>query len=429
MRILVVGAYGLIGGYVATRLQQDGHDVVGVGRNVASAARRWPSRSWIEVDVGKATAAWWEPRLSGVDAVVNCSGALQDGPGDDLNAVHVRAVEALGNACVSAGVHRFVQISAVGVEDGPGAFSATKRLGDEALRALDLDWVILRPGLVLAPAAYGGSALLRGLAGFPGVIPLVHGRSVVQVTGIGDLREYVARAVLADGPSQVTVDLTANEATDLLDVLTALRGWLGLPPAWPLHLPAWIAIMLGRLADVAAWLGWRSPLRSAALAQLRVGVRGAPDDAFHRFGIAPRTLSAVLAIQPSSAQDRWHSRLYFAKPTAIVTLAIFWILSGAVGLANHKAAASLLTGVGFSSTAATALDVAGAAIDLALGILVCFRRSAASALKAMVVVTAGYLVAATLLRPDLWADPLGPLVKTIPAAVLAIVALAMMDDR
>ena len=42
---------------------------------------------------------------------------------------------------------------------------------------------------------------------------------------------------------------------------------------------------------------------------------------------------------------------------------------------------------------------------------------------------AAYLAGATLWRPDLWADPLGVLVKTIPAALLAWITLALLDDR
>jgi hypothetical protein len=47
----------------------------------------------------------------------------------------------------------------------------------------------------------------------------------------------------------------------------------------------------------------------------------------------------------------------------------------------------------------------------------------------MLLVTAGYLIGASLVRPDLWLDPLGPLVKSIPAAFLALAALATLDER
>ncbi len=64
------------------------------------------------------------------------------------------------------GIRRVVHVSAIGAEPaGPTGFSRTKAEAEAHLRQLDLDWVILRPALVLAPAVYGGTAMLRGLAG------------------------------------------------------------------------------------------------------------------------------------------------------------------------------------------------------------------------------------------------------------------------
>ena len=47
----------------------------------------------------------------------------------------------------------------------------------------------------------------------------------------------------------------------------------------------------------------------------------------------------------------------------------------------------------------------------------------------MVLLSPAYLVAATALTPTLWLDPLGPLVKVVPSIVLALVALAILDER
>jgi hypothetical protein len=47
----------------------------------------------------------------------------------------------------------------------------------------------------------------------------------------------------------------------------------------------------------------------------------------------------------------------------------------------------------------------------------------------MVGLTLLYLLAATYFMPAMWADPLGSLVKVIPAAVLALVALAISPER
>ena len=118
----------------------------------------------------------WLPLVAGMDAVVNAAGALQDGPRDRLDAIHRGAVVALVAACEQAGVSRFVQISAIGADPAsPDAFFSTKGEGDKAVANSSLEWTILRPGLVIAPAAYGGTALLRALAAFPGFIPAVDG--------------------------------------------------------------------------------------------------------------------------------------------------------------------------------------------------------------------------------------------------------------
>ena len=117
-----------------------------------------------------ATPAAWQPLLHGIDAVVNCVGVLQDGLRDDVQRVQLDGTRALFDGCVRAGVKRVIHISAIGAEpDGPSAFSRSKAGAEAYLKELALDWVILRPALVLAPAVYGGTAMLRGIAAFPGV--------------------------------------------------------------------------------------------------------------------------------------------------------------------------------------------------------------------------------------------------------------------
>lgn len=167
MRVLVVGAYGLIGGYIVSELLREGHDVIGAGRDIARAARRFPQAAWVRADLAAASTADWRGCLQGVDAVVNCAGALQDSPSDRLRDVHVEGLKALATAARVAGVARFIHISAVGVGDSAQPFGQTKFMGEQVLSQQDLAWIILRPGLVVAPAAFGGTALLRGLAAFP----------------------------------------------------------------------------------------------------------------------------------------------------------------------------------------------------------------------------------------------------------------------
>ena len=430
MRIAVIGAYGLVGSSVSARLVAEGHAVVGVGRDIAAARRRFPALDWHRADLATASVADWTALLAGVEAVVNCAGALQDSPRDDLRAVHVGGVRRLAEACAAAGIRRFVHISAAGVEAGRAtAFNATKLETEALLAESPLEWIILRPGLVFASAAYGGTALLRGLAGFPGATPVVFGDSLIQVIGAEDLAVAVARCLAPEAPSRVSLDLVHVEALTLVDLVGRLRGWLGLPPAPTVRLPPVLARLAAAASDALAFLGWRSPMRTASLEQLRMGVRGRSEDAA-RLGLTPRSLDALLAAAPSGVQERWFARAYFAKPAILACLFGFWLVSGLVGLTvGFEEAVAVLTAAGMAPGPAAAAVIGGSLVDIALALLLAWRPTAAHALQGMLLVTAGYLIGATLVRPDLWLDPLGPLVKSIPAAFLALAALATLDER
>ena len=40
-----------------------------------------------------------------------------------------------------------------------------------------------------------------------------------------------------------------------------------------------------------------------------------------------------------------------------------------------------------------------------------------------------YAIGATIVRPDLWLDPLGPMVKVVPVIALSMLCLAMAEER
>ena len=65
MRVLVTGAYGLIGSACLARLHRDGHALVGVGRAVETAKRSFPYARWIEADFARLAASDdWRPLLT-----------------------------------------------------------------------------------------------------------------------------------------------------------------------------------------------------------------------------------------------------------------------------------------------------------------------------------------------------------------------------
>jgi uncharacterized protein YbjT (DUF2867 family) len=432
MRVLVTGAYGLIGAACLARLHRDGHELVGAGRTLGSARRRAPYARWVEADYARLIRAEdWLALLQGIDAVVNCVGVLQDGARDDVRRVQVEATTALFAACEAAGVRHVIHISAIGASrDAPTAFARTKAEAEYDLAGRNLDWVILRPGLVLAPVVYGGTAMLRGLAGLPFAMPLVEADARVQVVSVDDVAQTVAHCLRTDAASKLKWDVAHPQVLTLGAIAGAMRGWLGFPPRPILRVPRALGTAISVFADGLGFLGWRSPVRSTALRQLSVGVVGEPETWIAATGITPKSLDDILAHQPSSVADRWFARLFWIKPLAIGGLALFWSLTGFITLGSgREAAMGHLAAAGFSPALAVPALVAGAWFDVALGLALLVRPFARGVLLTMLFGSVFYLIVGSALAPQLWSDPLGPFLKVVPLLIAVLFTLAILDER
>jgi hypothetical protein len=129
-------------------------------------------------------------------------------------------------------------------------------------------------------------------------------------------------------------------------------------------------------------------------------------------------------------QEKWFARLYLTKPLILASLSAFWALSGFIALtAAYGPATEILTSRGFSAGLAGAVTVASSLLDISVGLALAIRRTCRIGLLAGIGVSLFYMIAAAVLTPALWIEPLGALVKTGPAIVLMLVALAVLEDR
>jgi uncharacterized protein YbjT (DUF2867 family) len=344
--------------------------------------------------------------------------------------VHETAPAALWKACAEAGVRRVIHFSAMNVDRGGlTRFSRTKLRGDEALMGSGLDWVILRPSVVVGRQAYGGSALFRGLAAFP-ILPRNPEAGPLDIVQLDDVVETVARLVRPEAPSKIALDLAGPERLSFEQVVQAYRIWLGWKPPRIVSAPRFLMATAYKVGDLVARLGWRPPIRSTARREI---VRGAVGDASAwraATGIEPRSLSAALAAEPASVQERWFSKLYFLKPLAIFTFALFWILTGIVSLGPGYDHAEWLMQIAGAGPVLSPLSViAGGVIDIVIGLAILWRLTTRLALYAAIGLSLFYIAAGTALLPELWADPLGPMMKIWPILAFNFLCLAILDER
>jgi uncharacterized protein YbjT (DUF2867 family) len=433
-KLLVLGASGLIGKSVTDDLRTRGFEVVGVARKLPASQKS--SALDLEMPLLSMDPAGLARLISthAVEVVVNCLGVLQDAPGSDTRAVHAALVARLLTAIRDSGrAVRLIHISIPGeASEDRTAFSRTKREAERLIAASGLAYAILRPGFVVAPAAYGGSALLRALAAFPFDLPAKESATPFQPVAVEDIAATVAWLAGRDSNDQraVSWDLMQPERITLGAVIKQFRFAQGTADMPRLTMPAFLLDLGAKLGDFVSWLGWIPPLRSTAIAELRRGVTGDPAAWMKATGIVPKTIAMVVGQRPATIQEKWFSRLFLIKPLVIASLVAFWVASGLIALlVSYDAAANILSSHHFPPALVAPITIITSLMDITVGVLIALRRTAPYGVVAGIVASLGYMAGAAILTPDLWIEPLGALVKTGPAIVLMLVALLMLDNR
>lgn len=186
-RVAIIGAHGKVAQQLMRVLYDEGDDFIGVVRNEdhADDIYRFGGEG-VLLDIEKAQADAIARAVAGVDAVVFAAGA---GPGSGVQrktTVDLEGSLKSQRAAETAGVRRFVQISAMGVDDpvigGPdetwAAYVAAKRDADAELRRSGLEWTIIRPGALTLDDGTGlieaGPRLHRGSIPREDVARVIH---------------------------------------------------------------------------------------------------------------------------------------------------------------------------------------------------------------------------------------------------------------
>ncbi len=155
MRVVVVGGHGKIARLLAPLLVGRGDVVVPLVRRQEHAdelAELGAQPALLDLEASDADA--FAQVMAGADAVVFAAGAGADGRVERKRTVDLEGSLKSQEGARRAGVRRFVQVSAMGVDEPVGddagevwaAYVAAKRDADAALRGTDLAWTILRPG-------------------------------------------------------------------------------------------------------------------------------------------------------------------------------------------------------------------------------------------------------------------------------------------
>jgi NADH dehydrogenase len=185
-------------------------------------------------------------------------------------------------AAESAGVSRFVYVSALGAVPSSDGYLRTKFYAEGEVLQSGLEYVVLRPSIIYGPADHFTTPFVRLLRGSP-VVPIPGRDSLVtEPVSIEDAADALSQAVERADLANQSYELVGPQRLPLPRILRVLARRLGVG-CQIFYLPRWAHQPVSRFLQSRAGLG------EGALAMLRSG-------ATSHAGAAP--LRSVFRIEP-----------------------------------------------------------------------------------------------------------------------------------
>ncbi len=153
MIVAIAGAHGKIAMRLTRLLADNGDDVIGLIRNPDHASEvSAQGATPVVCDLERATVEELAEHITDADAAVFAAGAGAGSGAERKLTVDRDGAVKLLQAATAIGARRFVIVSSVGAENPPddddvfSAYLRAKAAADEAVRASDREWTIVRPG-------------------------------------------------------------------------------------------------------------------------------------------------------------------------------------------------------------------------------------------------------------------------------------------
>lgn len=176
MKLAVTGGTGFVGRRLIARLVAAGHRVAALARRPQAevAGVEWIAGA---LDTPDALAAL----VARADAVIHVAGLVNAADRAGFAAGNIAGTEAMLAATAAAGIRRFIHVSSLAArEPGLSDYGWSKAGAEDAVRASDLAWTMVRPPAIYGP---GDTEMLelfrmakRGLVALPpgGRLSVIH---------------------------------------------------------------------------------------------------------------------------------------------------------------------------------------------------------------------------------------------------------------
>lgn len=225
-KVSIIGGSGFVGRAIVRQATQAGYKV--------TVACRHPERArsllvegvrLVKADI--TSGAGLEEAVAGADVVINLVGLLFERGRQTFESAHAQGASRLLAACTSAGVTRYLHMSALGADiNSPSSYARTKAEAEDAVHASSLEWTIFRPSVI-----YGcGDSFFnkfKKLSAVGPVLPVISGDTKFQPVWVED----VARAFVVAIDNRHTIgqayELAGPQTYTFKELLQMLMQVLG----------------------------------------------------------------------------------------------------------------------------------------------------------------------------------------------------------
>ena len=300
LSVLLTGATGFVGGYVARYLVERGHEVRALTRKPAAAdGLRELGIIRVRGDVSKDGPL--DDAVDGCDVVIHLVGIIRERPpAITFEGVHTRGTMRLAEAAQRAGVAKFVHMSALGVRPDGTPYQRTKFEAEEVVRRSGIPHVIFRPSIIVGLGGEFVELLLRVIR-FSPVTPVIgDGRYRLQPVDVEDVAAAFVQAAERDDLEDQCFEIGGPHKLTYNRLLQIMSEEFGMRrPRF--HVPV---TLVRPIVDLAS--NWRlpTPINSDELAMLFDESIVAGDGSVLRevFDLEPNSFRSVLQRFP---RRRW----------------------------------------------------------------------------------------------------------------------------
>jgi NADH dehydrogenase len=295
--VTVFGGSGFIGAQAVRQLAKAGWRIRVAVRNPGLAYGMRLHGDVGQIDVVQANIRDLEScrrALRGATAAVNLVGVLYERGRQGFQQVHVEGARNVAEAARAEGVTRFVQMSALGADlSSPSNYARSKAEGEQAVRALYPDAVIVRPSIVFGQGD-GFFNRFGSMATMSPVLPLFGGGETrFQPVFVGDVAKALARATSLPECAGRTYELGGPATLSFRQLMEMILAETG-RRRMLLPLPHQAASALGSAFDLVKGL-IVPPITSDQAALLKSdNVCSGTNPGLDDLGLTPTSLEAVL---------------------------------------------------------------------------------------------------------------------------------------